>query len=129
MKRAGPVVLLPIRGPISPASPVRHLYKAAASITPSGKERRQRRSRVGRAGVELSTIWLQGLVQGAGHELMLFAAVGILLIGLDDLLLDALWLAMRGRRDAEAGRSEEHTSELQSLMRSSYAVFGLKKKK
>src|SRR3546814_10766228 len=26
-------------------------------------------------------------------------------------------------------RSEEHTSELQSLMRNSYAVFGLKKKK
>src|SRR3546814_5025633 len=26
------------------------------------------------------------------------------------------------------GRSEEHTSELQSLMRISYAVFGLKKK-
>src|SRR3546814_5773403 len=26
-------------------------------------------------------------------------------------------------------RAEEHTSELQSLMRSSYAVFGLKKKK
>src|SRR3546814_5771640 len=31
----------------------------------------------------------------------------------------------RGRRD---GRSEEHTSELQSLMRISYAVFCLKKK-
>src|SRR3546814_8231532 len=29
---------------------------------------------------------------------------------------------------AGAGRSEEHTSELQSLMRSSYAVFCLKKK-
>src|SRR3546814_3498908 len=29
----------------------------------------------------------------------------------------------------QAGRSEEHTSELQSLMRSSYAVFSLKKKK
>src|SRR3546814_9901160 len=29
---------------------------------------------------------------------------------------------------AQAGRSEEHTSELQSLMRSSYAVFCLKKK-
>src|SRR3546814_1492329 len=28
-----------------------------------------------------------------------------------------------------AARSEEHTSELQSLMRSSYAVFCLKKKK
>src|SRR3546814_6626688 len=30
---------------------------------------------------------------------------------------------------AGGGRSEEHTSELQSLMRSSYAVFCLKKKK
>src|SRR3546814_2954897 len=29
----------------------------------------------------------------------------------------------------QALRSEEHTSELQSLMRISYAVFGLKKKK
>src|SRR3546814_980710 len=34
-----------------------------------------------------------------------------------------------GGVDAEAGmRSEEHTSELQSLMRTSYAVFCLKKK-
>src|SRR3546814_8595798 len=31
--------------------------------------------------------------------------------------------------DAERTRSEEHTSELQSLMRNSYAVFCLKKKK
>src|SRR3546814_5504961 len=31
--------------------------------------------------------------------------------------------------DAVLGRSEEHTSELQSLMRTSYAVFCLKKKK
>src|SRR3546814_8749644 len=30
---------------------------------------------------------------------------------------------------ADPGRSEEHTSELQSLMRISYAVFCLKKKK
>src|SRR3546814_8898621 len=34
--------------------------------------------------------------------------------------------AMRGRRGQ--GRSEEHTSELQSLMRISYAVFCLKQK-
>src|SRR3546814_10761674 len=34
----------------------------------------------------------------------------------------------RVRREAQ-GRSEEHTSELQSLMRISYAVFCLKKKK
>src|SRR3546814_1036210 len=33
------------------------------------------------------------------------------------------------RPHLEAGRSEEHTSELQSLMRISYAVFCLKKKK
>src|SRR3546814_3418448 len=33
------------------------------------------------------------------------------------------------RRHMLAGRSEEHTSELQSLMRISYAVFCLKKKK
>src|SRR3546814_6918483 len=33
------------------------------------------------------------------------------------------------RRDAHRRRSEEHTSELQSLMRISYAVFCLKKKK
>src|SRR3546814_1982822 len=34
-----------------------------------------------------------------------------------------------GRTDALVERSEEHTSELQSLMRISYAVFCLKKKK
>src|SRR3546814_4461365 len=33
------------------------------------------------------------------------------------------------RQSGCAGRSEEHTSELQSLMRISYAVFCLKKKK
>src|SRR3546814_4805894 len=33
------------------------------------------------------------------------------------------------RREGDAVRSEEHTSELQSLMRISYAVFCLKKKK
>src|SRR3546814_5089332 len=34
-----------------------------------------------------------------------------------------------GTTVASSRRSEEHTSELQSLMRTSYAVFGLKKKK
>src|SRR3546814_8224902 len=34
-----------------------------------------------------------------------------------------------GAHDVLASRSEEHTSELQSLMRNSYAVFCLKKKK
>src|SRR3546814_9179584 len=35
----------------------------------------------------------------------------------------------RSRSCCEGSRSEEHTSELQSLMRISYAVFCLKKKK
>src|SRR3546814_10909916 len=38
-------------------------------------------------------------------------------------------LVSRSRGDREGLRSEEHTSELQSLMRISYAVFCLKKKK
>src|SRR3546814_7931929 len=37
--------------------------------------------------------------------------------------------AVSPRKRSTAPRSEEHTSELQSLMRSSYAVFCLKKKK
>src|SRR3546814_2458545 len=39
----------------------------------------------------------------------------------------AEWLVAAGA--AQGMRSEEHTSELQSLMRSSYAVFCLKQKK
>src|SRR3546814_1571211 len=42
---------------------------------------------------------------------------------LEDIL--SLW----SDRPAKEARSEEHTSELQSLMRSSYAVFCLNKKK
>src|SRR3546814_2551503 len=37
--------------------------------------------------------------------------------------------ATKAIKDAVPDRSEEHTSELQSLMRNSYAVFCLKKKK
>src|SRR3546814_6370813 len=43
-----------------------------------------------------------------------------------DTLTDPIWRSAPG--DWES-RSEEHTSELQSLMRISYAVFCLKKKK
>src|SRR3546814_10835766 len=41
----------------------------------------------------------------------------------------AIGAAIGNRRARLIGRSEEHTSELQSLMRNSYAVFCLKKKK
>src|SRR3546814_3625151 len=47
-----------------------------------------------------------------------------LCLAVDDILFDKLG----GVVTEVAGRSEEHTSELQSLMRISYAVFCLKKK-
>src|SRR3546814_2231911 len=37
-----------------------------------------------------------------------------------------VWIRAFGERPVEFDRSEEHTSELQSLMRNSYAVFCLK---
>src|SRR3546814_7077311 len=40
----------------------------------------------------------------------------------------AFWACQWCRKATMQGRSEEHTSELQSLMRISYAVFCLKKK-
>src|SRR3546814_6248383 len=43
--------------------------------------------------------------------------------------VDAAQFRRDGVHPGETGRSEEHTSELQSLMRISYAVFCLKKKK
>src|SRR3546814_2290232 len=54
----------------------------------------------------------------------------------NDLVADQIALAHRRRTNmhgfighSDMARSEEHTSELQSLMRISYAVFCLKKKK
>src|SRR3546814_4929609 len=55
-----------------------------------------------------------------GHLAFAQAHTDFLLDGAEDV---------REIEAAEVERSEEHTSELQSLMRISYAVFGLKKKK
>src|SRR3546814_10595995 len=43
--------------------------------------------------------------------------------------LGIVGIALQSIFQLDPGRSEEHTSELQSLMRTSYAVFCLKKKK
>src|SRR3546814_1423062 len=48
---------------------------------------------------------------------------------LDILVEDAPFVAVAVESEGEGRRSEEHTSELQSLMRISSAVFCLKKKK
>src|SRR3546814_10820075 len=79
-----------------------------------------RQGRIARSGqdelVDL-LVQLEVVAQGAGLVLAHHALVQ---------LLNARDL---GIGDVTAGRSEEHSSELQSLMRSSYAVFCLKKKK
>src|SRR3546814_4575274 len=80
---------------------------------PHGRSLPQRRSAVSRQHAAqhpgVPFVHLHALSQEVG---------GRLVIGLFD-----------GRKDGARGRSEEHTSELQSLMRISYAVFCLKKKK
>src|SRR3546814_10464764 len=64
-------------------------------------------------------------VLGAGRSQMPIAAMAAAMGGhVRCGLEDSLWLGQ-----GEFARSEEHTSELQSLMRISYAVFCLTKKK
>lgn len=46
----------------------------------------------------MSSGGLEILVGLASHELMLFASLGILLIGFDDLLFDILWIVTRKGR-------------------------------
>src|SRR3546814_2024381 len=48
--------------------------------------------------------------------------------GLKEFLADGLYDSHQAAKFAEMIRSEEHTSELKSLMRNSYAVFCLKNK-
>src|SRR3546814_2715491 len=56
------------------------------------------------------------------------AASPVNLYGASKLASDKIFVAANNL-SGSLGRSEEHTSELQSLMRISYAVFCLKKKK
>src|SRR3546814_2538296 len=65
-----------------------------------------------------------GLAQGADlpSTVMPFILRGVSLLGIDSVM------APKAKRLKAWARSEEHTSELQSLMRISYAVFCLKKK-
>src|SRR3546814_3957445 len=70
---------------------------------------------------------------GLFESIMVTLALGLNLkkIRADKLAADTNYaeaLAERLKISESAARSEEHTSELQSLMRNSYAVFCLKKK-
>src|SRR3546814_1426420 len=88
---------------------------------PHAEERRQARLEA-RALVQASALAF-GLVPARRSVVAGVLRLGLALGGLLRRLLGGLFGLFRG------GRSEEHTSELQSLMRISYAVFCLKKKR
>src|SRR3546814_4770043 len=81
--------------------------------------------------VQSGMLWLQaGALRRHGHRSFLLLAIGSVLGILYCLTSFPLYLMHLGEDAFWAlTRSEEHTSELQSLMRISYAVFCLKKKK
>src|SRR3546814_1219846 len=62
--------------------------------------------------------------EALGFEKLLDADVAIFRMGRGEFLLQSYY-----QKEWAENRSEEHTSELQSLMRLSYAAFCLKKKK
>src|SRR3546814_2816183 len=71
-------------------------------------------------------------VEAAGQAVTDIIAAGIIPAGLEMMDRRAVQMVepfVKAGYDMAAQRSEEHTSELQSLMRISYAVFCLKKKK
>src|SRR3546814_7279513 len=83
-------------------------------------------------GVSIFFIMIQPVVIGTYCTLCLIAAAAMLVmipLALDEVVAMGQYMlrSMRAGRPF-LRRSEEHTSELQSLMRISYAVFCLKKK-
>src|SRR3546814_2782924 len=79
-----------------------------------------------------TTLFRSGL-EGRGMRLLFGMILGAVLLVAAAYIVDARSDPLQGTRmvnwNVVGERSEEHTSELQSLMRISYAVFCLKKKK
>src|SRR3546814_6956044 len=71
--------------------------------------------------------WVIALIAAGGLAAALSTAAGLLLAISSAVSHDLIKRTFKP--DISEKRSEEHTSELQSLMRISYAVFCLKKKK
>src|SRR3546814_2822862 len=77
-------------------------------------------------------IWQLGTSNPTNDNLASFALWAIVVAFLSatqDIVIDAYRIEILSEAELPHGRSEEHTSELQSLMRISYAVFCLNKKK
>src|SRR3546814_6261876 len=115
-----------------PPFPSTTLSRSGGEAGPGGRQalagqqlqRLQRASRIEEHGG-------QSLVNAAGHAAEAAAHRGVLPGAAEAGDVVVVHLAgCQGAVDGElyGGRSEEHTSELQSLMRISYAVFCLKKK-
>src|SRR3546814_8031678 len=96
-------------GPVEPFACAERLEPAAGPDGQLGKQFRRRQADVGGAGGQLAfssqNIWAAAQYVGPFPH----------------------WQHRQSQRRRGGIRSEEHTSELQSLMRTSYAVFCLKK--
>src|SRR3546814_8643702 len=75
-------------------------------------------------GKALQDVFLNA-VRRSDESVTMFLVNGVMLQG-DIVAFDLFCMLLE--RERQVQRSEEHTSELQSLMRISYAVFCLKKK-
>src|SRR3546814_5896579 len=85
---------------------------------------------IGRYGERLRRLFEAGKASGELDPGLDVEAAALLFIGtIQGLVIQAMVAGDVGRIRREASRSEEHTSELQSLMRISYAVCRLKTKK
>src|SRR3546814_4144026 len=84
--------------------------------------------------ISIYFVIIQPIVIGTWSTLALIAALAMLIMipfALDEVIAMGqfvYWSHCHGKPLIRTFRSEEHTSELQSLMRISYAVFCLKKK-
>src|SRR3546814_6835465 len=108
---------------------IRRFSRAAACPTNSASD-------FGRSAASASSGVRMGVVRATGSVIMVYCLAGdrnprLLALLIDRIVGDEtvsrLEIAERNRIGVMV-RSEEHTSELQSLMRISYAVFCLKKK-
>src|SRR3546814_7980039 len=90
---------------------------------------------------DLFGVWLYGFLRSLGQLDLVISLCYVIFLGFVGILMfiESSRALFRRRRQTDIrrklhqhhwlhGRSEEHTSELQSLMRISYAVFCLKKK-